>query len=464
MTPVKEKLTVFLAVPGTDLGETARWTRPQDVVLFFEKVCLALEQALQRPVELTVEKERPQAGVIYTTMFRAAYESDVFIADLTGANPNVFLELGARYALRRGVTLLVSQDMAKPPFNVEHLRVIQYANGLEEIAIEKIIAFVRGALDQPDYNDSPVQDVLDLVSIPRARWLKISGERAREYLRAAQLAATTSLEEAKRLLREAVDAAPLDVLPRLELTRHLRQQGLLQDALDVLDTGLRLNDACAELWLERGITLGRMPNWEPRDCLAEAAESLRKAAQLDPKSVDCLSSLGGALRRLALRQTEPGERLVGLQESSQQYLAARTLNPHSTYPALNLVRLGLHIRALGGQPGWDNDNLQDKTYHLCAFETLESPDDYWRALDLADALLYQGNTEASLAQYQRAVAAIPQRKRPDVLRSPQSTLLELQRAGALPAGMGPTANVILRELDSAILPPTFQLENEHERI
>lgn len=461
MNSTVDKLTVFLAVPGTSLGNTARWSKPEDVITFFGKVCRELQNQLGRPVELAIEKERPQAGVIYTTMFKAAYESDVFIADLTGANPNVFLELGVRYALRRGITLLVSQDTIKPPFNVEHLRVIQYANGPDEKAIEKIIAFVAGALGKEDYNDSPVMDVLDLEAIPRSQWITVSGARTRQLLQAAQH--SPSPEEAGRLLRQAVEGNPLDVEARLTLARHLRRHGLHQDALNVLEAGIRLDPGQARLWLEQGLTLGRMPG-SGTDLLQQAIQALRRAVQLEPADGEALASLGGALRRLALRAASVEERRTGLMESGKHYLAARNLNRHNTYPAFNLVRTGFHLQALGvSELDWDNANLLEKTYHLCAFENLEQPGDYWRALDLADALMFKGQAEACRDRYRRALDLIPWDKRVDVLPSPLSTLMELRDAHALPAPARPIAEAVIPWLQEEILKSTPQREIEHER-
>lgn len=445
-----EPLSIFLAVPGANFGDHAKWSRPADVLLFYEKVRKALEIRLNRSVLLQVEKERQRAGVIYNTMFQAAREADVFIADLTGANPNVFLELGVRFALRRGITLLLSQDTARTPFNVEHMRIIQYANGSDDIAIEKIVHFVEEALATKDYCDSPVLDVLDLVSVGRQEWIKVSGERVRQLLKAAESAA--SLDRSGALLREAVETDPLHLEARLELTRFLRRRASYVEALSVLDEGIRLGEEEPRLYLERGLLLGRLPPDSEGDPGSEAVSALRKAAHLDPSNRDALASLGGALRRLALQDAPPGGNPVLLQEAAECYLASLKLNKYDTYPALNLVRLGFLLNCTGAEGvSWDNAALLQKTYHLCAFETVDKPHDHWRILDLADSLLFLGKPGEGEQQYRRAIDLIPLEKRADDLRSPLSTLKELLEAKAMPEAAVQPAMAVTALLQQEIL-------------
>src|SRR6476661_243158 len=51
-------------------------------------------------------------------LFQELLSSDLFIADLTTANPNVMYELGLRHALSNSATVLISEATAQPPFDV----------------------------------------------------------------------------------------------------------------------------------------------------------------------------------------------------------------------------------------------------------------------------------------------------------------------------------------------------------
>jgi nucleoside 2-deoxyribosyltransferase len=58
-------------------------------------------------------------------IFNSILNADLVIADLTGANPNVFYELGLAHALDKTVIQLVG-DEGKIPFDVAGIRTIKY--------------------------------------------------------------------------------------------------------------------------------------------------------------------------------------------------------------------------------------------------------------------------------------------------------------------------------------------------
>ena len=53
--------------------------------------------------------------------------ADVVVADCTGQNPNVFYELGIAHTLGKDVILL-TQSIDDIPFDISHLRFIEYEN------------------------------------------------------------------------------------------------------------------------------------------------------------------------------------------------------------------------------------------------------------------------------------------------------------------------------------------------
>ena len=68
-----------------------------------------------------------QPGVILQDILQRLDESNVVIADVTPANPNVFYELGYSHALRKPVILLAERN-TKLPFDISGYRVIFYDN------------------------------------------------------------------------------------------------------------------------------------------------------------------------------------------------------------------------------------------------------------------------------------------------------------------------------------------------
>ena len=62
-------LTVFVAMPYTNLGPAAKIDRPADVEEFYRLVGNELGQLLQREVRIDIEKDRGEAGSVHESMF-----------------------------------------------------------------------------------------------------------------------------------------------------------------------------------------------------------------------------------------------------------------------------------------------------------------------------------------------------------------------------------------------------------
>jgi hypothetical protein len=66
---------------------------------------------------------------ILETILRGIPQSEFVMADLTGANPNVFYELGIAHSAKDSAkVLLLAQDVRFVPFDLRHLRCIIYAD------------------------------------------------------------------------------------------------------------------------------------------------------------------------------------------------------------------------------------------------------------------------------------------------------------------------------------------------
>lgn len=85
--------------------------------------------------------------------------SDLVVADLTGANPNVFYELGLAHAFKKP-TILLTQDLDEVPFDLRSYRVLNYETHFAKIqeASEKLYRLAKGALEEKVHFSSPVMD------------------------------------------------------------------------------------------------------------------------------------------------------------------------------------------------------------------------------------------------------------------------------------------------------------------
>lgn len=78
---------------------------------------------------------------IIEEIWAGIYHAKLVIAELTGRNDNVAYELGIAHTLGKpGV--IITQDISDIPFDLRHLRIIQYQNTPEGLTI------LRGQLDR----------------------------------------------------------------------------------------------------------------------------------------------------------------------------------------------------------------------------------------------------------------------------------------------------------------------------
>lgn len=104
-------------------------------------------------------------GSITTEIVRNLAHADIVIADLTGRNPNVFLELGIRFSLRTATTILMAQEGTIPPFDVGDYRVIFYSTVKQEEAHDALSDAIADAKVRKRRSDSLVFDTFSDISV-----------------------------------------------------------------------------------------------------------------------------------------------------------------------------------------------------------------------------------------------------------------------------------------------------------
>jgi hypothetical protein len=129
----------------------------------------AVEQAGLEPIRADEEKI---GGTIHKPMFERLMLCHYAVADITGANPNVFYELGIRHALRPRSTVILFVAGTVLPFDIALVRGIAYqTDGAGEpvdapASTEAIAAQLRAAREHP-HDDSPIFQLLD--NLPRTQ-------------------------------------------------------------------------------------------------------------------------------------------------------------------------------------------------------------------------------------------------------------------------------------------------------
>jgi len=92
----------------------------------------AVYHSLIEPAVIAAQMEPVRAdqeevgGAIHKPMFERLLLCDFAVADVTGANPNVYYELGIRHALRPRTTVIIFADDTLLPFDIAMLRGLPY--------------------------------------------------------------------------------------------------------------------------------------------------------------------------------------------------------------------------------------------------------------------------------------------------------------------------------------------------
>jgi hypothetical protein len=162
-------------------------------------------------------------GVIHKPMFERLILCDFAVADLTGANANVFYELGLRHGIRPATTVLLFAGAERMPFDVAPLRAMAYeldSGGKPATApaardaLHKLLESAMAQQGRPAA-DSPVFQLVEGYGAPDIARLKTDVFRdraeyalkAREKLAAARPAGRDALHEAAHSLGEIEDLA-----------------------------------------------------------------------------------------------------------------------------------------------------------------------------------------------------------------------------------------------------------------
>ncbi len=452
-------LRIFIAMPG-DMS-AAEWKSSAEVKqYFFEPIKKRLEEITKRPVQLFYETDKNQPGSIYSSMFSEAWEAEAYIADITGDNPNVYLELGVRWASRDNVTVIVGQNVGLKPlkFNVAASRAIRYGEGaaIREDAINRVVQSIKYGLDNKDHTDSLVRDKAELTTISKKDLISLEEQielfkKELQELRSRQgleyLDAAKSLIEEKEynraidMLRKVIEINGTLVDAYFYLGIVLRIIGEYDEAITVLQQGISLNQKRAELHRELGVAYNK------KGLPEEGVRFLNKAVELDPTDAEAWSNRGGGFRRLGM--TNPPD-WNALREARDSYYEALKLDPYNLYTLGNVAKLDLALSKDEPNRELVTENEFEQLKHLSDYQVLKTPDDYWRLFDRADAYLLSGDLDKGNQYYHEAIEKVDRGARKSVLSSVSYALNDLIDAEVLKDPLKSAIQRIIKELEQAI--------------
>ena len=127
----------------------------------------AVEHSGLEPIRADEEKI---GGTIHKPMFERLMLCHYAVADITGANPNVFYELGIRHAMRPRSTVIVFAEGTVLPFDIALVRGLAYkTDGAgepvdAETTLRQIADQLQSARGNP-FDDSPIFQLVE--GVPR---------------------------------------------------------------------------------------------------------------------------------------------------------------------------------------------------------------------------------------------------------------------------------------------------------
>ena len=116
---------------------------------------------------------------ILRDVIKGIAQSDLIVADMTGANANVFYELGIAHALRKSV-IHITQNRDDSPFDIEAYRSLEYDTHFSEIgkAKESLSKLAKDFLEETAKFSNPVSDFY-----PSSEVEEEGGQEVRDYLK-----------------------------------------------------------------------------------------------------------------------------------------------------------------------------------------------------------------------------------------------------------------------------------------
>lgn len=156
MSEMKYRCFVIMPFSGTDeKHDESYWTD------HFERV---LKPWIEEVPGVEAKRSKAARSNIWHDIVRDLCTADVVVADLTGHNPNVFLELGVRLSFRHGtITIREAEEQTKLPFDIITKGTIFYDMSSEEGREEfrdTLKNQVSDCIENPDRPDSSVLETI----------------------------------------------------------------------------------------------------------------------------------------------------------------------------------------------------------------------------------------------------------------------------------------------------------------
>jgi hypothetical protein len=325
-------------------------------------------------------------GTIHKPMFERLLFCDYAVADLTGANPNVYYELGIRHAVRPRSTILLVAEGTALPFDIAPMRAIPYRLDKrgQPAAADSDVAQIAARLGQSRrsaFDDSPLFQLVEgmpRVQLPHSRAdvfrERISYSRSfEERLAAARRSGKGALDAVRKIAGEPIFDHMHDVDSGVvvELFLSLRD---VKGYEEMVQFHARMPERLQRTRLvqeQLAFALNRLKRH------LEAERVLRKVIRRHGSSSETSGLLGRIYKDRWLEECKADERAARalLKRAIQVYLEGFEADWRDSYPGVNaltlmevaddprraelmpVVRYAAEQRAARGNDYWDHAAL-----------------------------------------------------------------------------------------------------------
>jgi tetratricopeptide (TPR) repeat protein len=384
--------------------------------VYQELIAPAIAAAGMEPLRADAEVT---GGVIHKPMFERLILCDFAVADLTGANANVFYELGLRHGIRPSTTVLLFAGAERMPFDVAPLRALPYQLGADgkpddaaggREALRKLLEAARSAKGG-EATDSPVFQLVDGYAAPDIARLKTDVFRDRAHY-AAQ--ARKQLADARRAGKDALRqaAAGLGAVKDLEagvVIDLFLSQRAVSDWQAMVDLAQQMPAPLARSVMVReqiGFALNRLKR---RD---EAEQVLSELIAERGPSSETNGLLGRVYKDRWDEARLAGDALAArgwLAKAIDTYLQGFEADWRDAYPGVNAVTL-MELKA---PPDPRRLELLPVVSYAVARRLAKGTPDYWDHATVLELAVLRKDEAAAMDAAANALAAAPENWEPE---------------------------------------------------
>ncbi|MET0688960.1 MAG: TRAFs-binding domain-containing protein [Methyloceanibacter sp.] len=395
----------FVLMPfGKKMDAAGRVTNFDSV---YDKVIApAVARAGLEPIRADEEKI---GGTIHKPMFERLMLCNYAVADITGANPNVYYELGIRHAMRPRSTVILFAAGTILPFDIALLRGISYQTNEQGVpsnpaACAAAIAKQLGAAKENPHDDSPLFQMLDYMPRHEVDHTKTDTFRDRfNYSKQFKDRLANALQQGEQAVKETIADPAFKNLHDLESGVVVDMFLTLRDVKahkEMIDLYQRMPEPLQRARIVReqyGFALNREGRAQ------EATSVLKTVIEEFGPSSETNGLLGRVYKDqwVAAKKAGTGALQVRglLKLAAETYLAGFQADWRDAYPGVNAVTL---MELMDTPPAIQAEILP--VVRFSAAQKAKASGDYWDYATLMEIAVLERDENGAMEQAEVALA------------------------------------------------------------